>query len=126
MLSDVRGKTYEEKVADAGLTTLRERRVRGDAIETFKTMNGLNRVDKEKWFSVTQEDARETRRTTSVTEEGIVKKEYALEQEQSRLEVRKNFYNVRVVKEWNEIPEEVKKQKSVNGFKSLMTDGKNI
>ena len=75
---------------------------------------------------MTREDARETRRTTSVTEEGIVKKEYALEQEQSRLEVRKNFYNVRVVKEWNEIPEEVKKQKSVNGFKSLMTDGKNI
>ena len=48
MLSDVRGKTYEEKVADAGLTTLRERRVRGDAIETSKTMNGFNRVDKKK------------------------------------------------------------------------------
>ena len=48
MLSDVKGKTYEEKVADAGLTTLRERRVRGDAIETSKTMNGFNRVDKKK------------------------------------------------------------------------------
>ena len=57
-------------------------------------------------------------RTTSVTEEGIKKKEYALEQEQSRLEIQKNFYNVQAVKEWNRIPEEVKKQKSVNSFKT--------
>ena len=31
----------------AGLTTLVERRERGDAIETFKTLNGFNKVQKE-------------------------------------------------------------------------------
>ena len=50
-----------KRVADAGLTTLRERRVRGDAIKTFKTLNGFNRVDKDKWFTVTRKDARDTK-----------------------------------------------------------------
>ena len=36
--------TYEEKLQDAGLTTLTERREREDAIETFKTNKGFKRV----------------------------------------------------------------------------------
>ena len=117
MLSDVRGKTYDEKLLDAGLTTLRERRIRGDMIETYKIMNGFNRVDKNNWFTITQESARATRRTASVTENGVVRKSHILELENPRLEIRKNFFNVRVVNDWNKIPEEVKTQKSVNGFK---------
>lgn len=117
MLSDAKGNTYEEKLNDAGLTTLRDRRKRGDMIETFKTMNGFNKVDKNEWFVLTQESARETRRTTSVTDSGVEKKLHILEQENARLEVRKNFFNVRIAKEWNDIPEEVKRQKSVNAFK---------
>ena len=109
---------HEEKLADAGLTTLKERRKRGDMIETFKTMNGFNRVDKNKWFFLTQENARETRRTASVTESGTEKKTHVLDQECARLEIRKNFFNVRIVKDWNNLPEEVRRQKSVNGFKN--------
>ena len=117
MLSDVKGQTYEEKLLDAGLTTLKERRLRGDMIETYKTMNGFNRVEKNNWFVITQDTARETRRTTTVTEAGAIKKTHILEQESPRLEVRKNFFNVRVVNDWNKIPEEVKAQKTVNAFK---------
>ena len=36
----------------------------------------------------------------------------------ARLEIRRNFYNVRVVKNWNEIPDWVKEKKSVNAFKN--------
>ena len=35
---DKKGGTYEERLESIGLTTLVERRERGDAIETFKTM----------------------------------------------------------------------------------------
>ena len=94
MLSDVKGETYEEKLEDAGLTTLKERRRRGDMIETFKTMNGFNHVDKDNWFFPTQYSARETRRTTSVTSDGVEKKTHILEQENARLETRKNFFTV--------------------------------
>ena len=38
LLLDVKGDSYEEKLRDAGLTTLAERRKRGDLIETFKTL----------------------------------------------------------------------------------------
>ena len=117
MVSDAKGKTYEEKLNDMGLTTLKERRKRGDMIETFKTMNGFNNVKKENWFIPTQENARETRRTTSVTTEGVEKRTHILERGCSRLETRKNFFTVRIVNDWNNLPETVKKQKTVNAFK---------
>ena len=56
MLSDVKGETYEEKLKDAGLTTLKERRSRGDAIQTFKVLKGFNKVSKENWFQEVPDD----------------------------------------------------------------------
>ena len=35
-----------------------------------------------------------------------------------QMDVRKNFFTVRVEKAWNELPEMVKAQKIVNGFKN--------
>ena len=118
MLSDVRGTTYEEKLKDAGLTTLEERRRRGDAIETFKTLKGMNRVNKEKWFTMEAEDSRATRRNTEVTEEGERRRCDILVVKKARLEIRKNFFNIRAAKVWNAIPEEVKNQGSINAFKN--------
>ena len=117
-LCDVRGSSYEEKLKDVGLTTLKERRERGDAIETFKTIKGLNRVIKENWFEFEAEDQRPTRRNTEITEEGERRKSNVLREERSRLEIRKNFFNVRAAKTWNQIPEHVKEKTSVNGFKN--------
>ena len=34
-----------------------------------------------------------------------------------RLETRKNFFSVRVTQQWNNIPSEIKKMRTVNGFK---------
>ena len=118
MLSDVKGSTYEQKLANAGLTTLERRRKRGDAIETFKTLKGFNKVDKEKWFVLENEDARPTRRNAEVSEGGIRKKDYVLRVETARLEVRRNFYNVRAAKAWSDIPQSVKETTSINAFKN--------
>ena len=38
MISNKRGTTYEERLESVGLTTLTERRARGDMIEVFRTM----------------------------------------------------------------------------------------
>ena len=119
LLSDKRGETYEEKLENAGLTTLKERRERGDMIEAYKVMTGINNVDKNDWFSFRQADAtRSTRSTTTITPEGETQKENVLYMEHVRLEVRKNSFNVRVIGRWNALPEEVKSAKSVNAFKN--------
>ena len=118
LLSDARGNDYEEKLKDVGLTTLVERRERGDAIEAFKSLNGFNRVDKNGWFDIEAEDQRPTRRNVIIDEEGERRRKNVLKVETSRLEVRKNYFNVRAAHIWNNIPEEVRDKKTVNGFKS--------
>ena len=78
MLSDVRGETYADKLKDAGLTTLKERRKRGDAIQTFKVLKGFSKVTSENWFRTVSEDARPTRATATVTENEVIKKNAVL------------------------------------------------
>ena len=41
-----------------------------------------------------------------------------LKVEAAKLEVRKNFFNVRAANVWNAIPDEVRGKKTVNGFKN--------
>ena len=117
LLSDVRGESYEEKLKDAGLTTLRERRRRGDAIEAYKTLEQINKVDATKWFRVIGEEARPLRSNTEM-EGGNEKRKNVLEVERARLEIRKNFFVVRAAMTWNSLPETVKAAKTINGFKN--------
>ena len=106
------------------MTTLTERRIRGDAIEAFKTLKGFNRVDKNKWFQIETQDTRPTRRNTEITEEGEVRKENVLVEEAARLETRRNFYNVRAAKTWNSIPDKVRNKTSINAFKTAYDNWK--
>ena len=122
MLSDVKGNTYEEKLRDAGLTTLAERRIRGDAIETFKTLKGFNKV--ENWFAVVGTDARPTRSTTSVSEEGEERREWVLRVERANLEIRRNSFTIRAAKTWNAVPDQVKNRSTVNSFKTAYDNWK--
>ena len=118
MISDVKGANYEEKLKDAGLTTLEKRRERGDAIQAFKVIKGFSRVQTDKWFTFEAENARPTRSNTMVTDEGERRRQYVMKSESARLESRKNSYRLRVAKEWNKIPEWVKEKDSVNAFKN--------
>ena len=52
LVSDRSGTTYVDRLKSVGLSSLRERRIRGDAIETFKSLKGFNQVDKNQWFEI--------------------------------------------------------------------------
>ena len=78
MLSDVRGETYSDKLKDAGLTTLKERRERGDAIQTFKVLRGFSKVSRENWFQLVPDNARPTRANAIVEGNEVVKKDSML------------------------------------------------
>ena len=43
---------YEERLEKLKLTTLEERRIRGDMIQTFKIIKGIDNIPAEKFFTV--------------------------------------------------------------------------
>ena len=125
MISDKKGSSYEERLKNIGLTSLADRRERGDMIQTFRTMTGLDNVDKAAWFQFrSASNARATRSTVTINEQGQQERENVLFMESVRVDTRKNFFTVRVVNTWNQLPEEVKNQKTVSAFKRHYDDWK--
>ena len=121
MLSDVKGETYEDKLEDAGLSTLKERRKRGDLIEAYKTMKGFNKVERSSWFEFRNEEQTGSTRENVVIQEGKEeKKTDVIYKRRANLEVRRNFYTQRVGREWNKLPEGVKNKKTINAFKNCL------
>ncbi|KAK8748335.1 hypothetical protein OTU49_016085 [Cherax quadricarinatus] len=50
LVPELRGMSYEERLREIGLTTLEDRRVRGDMITTYKILRGIDKVDKDRMF----------------------------------------------------------------------------
>ena len=90
------GLNYENRLKTLGMTTLLERRMRGDLIETFKILNGFNNYGKE-FFNLSE-------RTGNLVSR----------QKKSSLD----FLGQRVINYWNKLPEHVKNKNSVNSFKN--------
>ena len=118
MMCDVRGDTYEEKLKDCGLVLLVERRLRGDMIEVFKVMKGISRVKKEEWFEMVEEGQRNMRQNAEVEGGAVERRQDVIRKERFKLDVRKNFFTVRVADVWNRLPTHVKNASNVNMFKS--------
>ena len=107
-MSDVRG-TYEERLEQLGLTTLEERRTRGDAIEVFKCVRGFLDIDKETLFNVNTPLQPKTRHQRSFMPLTIPR---------AHLDLRKNFFSIRGAKLWNYLPSELRECRTVNRFKN--------
>jgi len=122
MVSNLEGGTYEEKLECAGLMKLKDRRKRGDLIETCKIMKGFVKTDKSKLFDIHQEEEYEVRRTRMnmlINEEGeSERRENVIRGVKSKTDLRKNFFSQRVCNEWNSLPEKVKEAPNVNCFKN--------
>ena len=119
-LSNVKGTTYEERLKDAGLTTLKERRERGDLIKAFKTLSGINNVIKTDWFQIDETNATRTgTRSTTIVEGGRnEKRPSVITRERARTELRNNSFRFRVGRAWNNIPDTVRLVKTTNSFKN--------
>ena len=109
LVSGIASKSYEERLAICNLTSLEDRRERGDMIQCFKIMNNLTCIDKNNFFSYAKD--RHTVNTRGAAEEKLVPVKAVLE-------LRKNFYTSRVVNKWNNLPIEIRCAPSVNSFKN--------
>jgi hypothetical protein len=108
MVSGLKDRSYESRLKVLGLTTLHQRRIRGDLIETFKILKGYEKVDASLFFKV---------RLSSHDLRGHC---LTLQKQRCRLDVRQHSFSQRVVSEWNNLPADVIQATSVNAFKNRL------
>ena len=99
--------SYSDRLKALGLTTLEDRRVRGDMIEVYKLLHGLTNVDYRQFFRVIPPGPYSTRGH-----------HLKLVRPHVRTERRKHFFSVQVVRSWNDLPAEVVNSPNLNVFKS--------
>ena len=120
-ISGLKG-TYEEKLSQIGLTTLVDRRVRGDMIQTFKILHQIDDIPIETFFQMAGADHNHaTRGAVVITEEGentVQQTGLNLVMPKAKHDVRRYYFSHRVISKWNSLPFEVKNAEGVNQFKN--------
>ncbi len=105
MITSLRNKSYEERLAQLNMCSLGKRRLRGKIIECFKILKGFTNGDANKMFSIDNES-----RTRS--------KGAKLRYKQSQLYCTKIFFPNDVVREWNKLPPPVVQCDTLSSFKN--------
>ena len=100
MIGRLKDKPYSERLKFLKLPSLEHRRQRGDMIEVYKYLSGLNKTDR---LMLKPRNGRDTR--------GHSRK---LAKERSSKEVRRGSFSQSVVTVWNELPEHVVTAPTVN------------
>ena len=89
LVPQLRKYSYSKRLKKLGLTSLEDRRVRGDMIEVYKLMSGKEQIDSGQFF------------TLADNRYGLTGHELKTAKERARLDTRKFFFSQRVVNGWN-------------------------
>ena len=101
--------TYEERLRELNLLTLEQRRERGDLIQVYKLLSGLDEVDNEQMMLKEDSTNRTTRSHSKKLTKGLCLKD-----------VKKYSFPQKCVEVWNGLSEEVVTAKSVHSFKGKL------
>ena len=103
MIKGMERLSYEERLRELGLFSLEKRRLQ-DLIVAFQYLKGAYKKDGDRLFSMAC--CNRTRGNGFKLKEG-----------RFRLDIRKKFFIMRVVKHWNRLPREVVDTSSLESFK---------
>ena len=95
---------YADRLKNLGLTSLENRRIRSDLIETYKIINGYYNIDASLFFQFDEGGRR-----------GHSKQ---LDKRRSRLDTRKCVFANRITDLWNSLPDACVNSTALNQFKS--------
>ena len=132
-VSNLKSRTYEDRLKELGLDSLAERRKRGDLIQAYRVFSGHDRVDPATWFKRSIPADRNVQLVLDRPTEGRPTVEGAVTTRRQggfwnvdtpewNGEIRRNFWSVRVCDPWNDLPDSLKMTESVNGFKNALDE----
>jgi len=104
MLPGLDGLSYKERLVRLGLFSLESRRFRGELIEVYKIMRGIDKVDSQHLFPKVGESETRGHR-------------FKVRGDRFRRVQRGNIFTERVVSVWNELPEAVVVAGTILSFK---------
>ncbi|GAB0183238.1 hypothetical protein GRJ2_000789100 [Grus japonensis] len=99
--------SYEEKLRELGLFRLEKRSLRGDLINAYKYLKGGCQEDETRPISVVPSDRTRDNR-------------HRLEHRKFDLNIRKNFFTLRVAEHWSRLPREVVESPSLEILKTSL------
>ena len=101
------------------MQSLQDRRVRGDMLQTFKLLKGIDNVNANTFFNLSAErHSHSTRQATVVSNDtNVTTPALGLLKTSSKLALRSNFFSQRVVQPRNSLPLAIKQSDSTITFK---------